>query len=227
MNWQEAAKIGSPAIMVDAGKLLPGWGIYIIFIAAMGAILTTVNALTWSVSRDLLAWARDGMFPRAVAHLSKFKTPDVAILLVIIVEVLGVMIAATIDKYALASVLATCLIQVILAWCVLNIPKKLPDLYKKSIFKFNTFWRWFTYIGAVITSGFILLAGILLDMMDDKGDPTRFPWVVLIFVCSLLLGTIWYVSRRAYLKGKGIDLDGNMRKVTDATLAEAEEKLSL
>ncbi len=227
MNWQEAAKIGSPAIMVDAGKLLPGWGIYIIFIAAMGAILTTVNALTWSVSRDLLAWARDGMFPRAVAHLSKFKTPDLAILLVIIVEVLGVMIAATIDKYALASVLATCLIQVILAWCVLNIPKKLPDLYKKSLFKFNSFWRWFIYIGAVITSGFILLAGILLDMMDDKGDPTRFPWVVLIFVCSLALGTIWYMARRAYLKGKGVDLDANLRKVTDATLAEAEEKLSV
>jgi len=227
MNWEEAAKIGSPAIMVDAGKLLPGWGIYIIFIAAMGAILTTVNALTWSVSRDLLAWARDGMLPKAVAHLSKFKTPDLAILFVIIVEVLGVMIAATIDKYALASVLATCLIQVILAWCVLNIPKKLPDLYKKSLFKFNSFWRWFIYIGAVITSGFILLAGILLDMMDDKGDPTRFPWVVLIFVCSLALGTIWYVSRRAYLKGKGIDLDANLRKVTDATLAEAEEKLSL
>ncbi len=29
-----------------------------------------------------------------------------------------------------------------------------------------------------------------------------------------------------YLKGKGVDLDGNMRKVAEATLAEAEEKLT-
>ncbi|MBM3149495.1 MAG: APC family permease, partial [Chloroflexi bacterium] len=227
MNWQEVGKIGSAAIMVDAGRLLPGWGIYVIFIAAMGAILTTVNALTWSASRDLLAWARDGMFPKAVAHLSRFKTPDLAILIIIILEVLGVLVAATLDKYALASVMATCLIQIILAWCVLRIPKKLPELYKKSIFKFNAFWRWFAYIGTVVTSGFILLAGILLDTLDDKGNPTKIPWVVLIFAGTLVLGVIWYTSRRAYLRGKGVDLDGNLQKVADATLAEAEERLSL
>lgn len=227
MDWQEVAKIGNPAIMVDAGRLLPGWGIYVVFIAALGAIVTTINALTWSASRDLLAWARDGMFPRAVAHLSKFKTPDVAILIITVIQILGVMIAATIDKYALASVLASSLITIILAWCVFRIPKKMPELYKKSLFKFNTFWRWFTYIGALITSGIILLSGIFLDMMDENGDPTRFPWVVLIFIGTLVLGTIWYIARRAYLKGKGVDLDGNMRKLADATLAEAEEKLSL
>lgn len=226
MNWQEIGKIGNSAILVDAGRLLPGWGTYVVFIAAMGAILTTVNALTWSASRDMLAWARDGMFPRAVTHLSRFKTPDVAILIVAIIEVLGVLVAATIDKYALASVLASSLITILLAWCVFRIPGKMPELYKKSLFKFNSFWRWFTYIGALITSGIIMLSGILLDMMDDKGDPTKFPWVVLIFVGVLVLGSIWYVSRRIYLKGKGIDLDGNMRKVADATLAEAEERLS-
>jgi len=226
MNWQEVAKIGNSAIMVDAARLLPGWGLYVVFIAALGAILTTVNALTWSASRDLLAWARDGMFPRAVAHLSRFKTPDIAILIITIIQVLGIMVAATIDKYALASVLASSLITILLAWCVFRIPKKMPDLYKKSFFKFNAFWRWFTYIGALITSSIILLSGILLDMMDDKGDPTKFPWVVLVFLGSMLLGAIWYLARRAYLKSKGVDLDANMRKVADATLAEAEEKLS-
>jgi len=226
MDWQEVAKIGNPAIMIDASRLMPGWGLDLIFIAALGAIVTTINALTWSASRDLLAWARDGMFPRAVAHLSRFKTPDVSILIIAVIQVLGVMMAATIDKYALASVLASSLITIILAWCVLRIPKKMPELYKKALFKFNPFWRWFTYIGALITSGIVLLSGILLDMMDENGDPTRFPWVVLIFFGTLVLGTIWFMIRRAYLRGKGVDLDGNMRKVADATLAEAEEKLS-
>jgi APA family basic amino acid/polyamine antiporter len=226
-NWQEVAKAGSPAIMLQAGKLMPGIGIWIIFIAAMGAILTTINALTMSAARDLVAWARDGMLPKNVAHLHyKFKTPDIAILVVLILEVLGIIVSATIDKYALAAVLALMLIQIISAYCILRLPDKLPDLYRKSIFKFNGFWRWFTFIGTVITSGFILLMGILLDTMDAKGNPTQIPYTVLVFIGVLAIGIIYYLIRKVYLKGKGIDLTANLQKVTDATLAEAEEKLT-
>ena len=114
MGAAAAAKAGCPAIMVDAGKLMPGWGIWVIFIAAMGAILTTFNALTWSCARDLLAWARDGFFPKSRGQsYPKFKTPDVAILIVTVLEILGILVAATIDKYALACVLALMVIQII------------------------------------------------------------------------------------------------------------------
>jgi basic amino acid/polyamine antiporter, APA family len=227
MNWQEVAKIGNTAVMVDAGKIMPGIGIYVVFVAAMGAILTTINALIWSCARDLVAWARDGLLPKAVTHLNpKFKSADLAILIITLLSVAGILMAATIDKYALASVLALMVIQIVLAWSVLQIPKKLPDLYKKSLIKFNTFWRWFTFLGAVITSVFILLMGILLDTMDAKGNPTQVPWTVFIFIGVLAVGAIWYLSRKAYLKSKGIDLDGNLKKVADATLAEAEEKLA-
>lgn len=227
MNWQEVAKIGNTAVMVDAGKIMPGIGIYIVFVAAMGAILTTINALIWSSARDLVAWARDGLLPQAVAHLNpKFKSADIAILIITLISVVGILISATIDKYALVSVLALMAIQIVLAWSVLQIPKKLPELYAKSLIKFNTFWRWFTFLGAVITSIFILLMGILLDTMDAKGNPTQVPWTVFIFLGTLVVGAIWYLSRKAYLKSKGIDLDGNLKKVADATLAEAEEKLT-
>jgi len=228
MGWQEVAKAGSPAIMLQAGKLMPGVGLWIIFIAAMGAILTTINALTMSCARDLVAWARDGLMPKAAAHLHpKFKTPDVAILIVLILEVLGILVSATIDKYALAAVLALCLIQIVSAYCILRIPNKLPELYKKSIFKFNGFWRWFTFLGTAITSGFILLMGIFLDTMDKDGNPTQVPYTVLVFIGVLIVGVIYYFTRKAYLKGKGIDLSANLQKVADATLAEAEEKLSM
>jgi APA family basic amino acid/polyamine antiporter len=227
MGAPAAVKAGAPAIMIDADKLMPGWGIWVIFIAAMGAILTTVNALTWSAGRDLVAWARDGLFPKAVAYLHpKFKTPVMAILIVTILEFIGLLISATIDKYALATVLSLMVIQIIGAYCVLRFPQKLPDLYKKSNFKFTGFWRWFTFIGVCVTSGFILLMGIFLDMMDAKGNPTKTPWVVFVFVGFLVLGVIWYYSRKTYLKGQGIDLAGNLKKIADATLAEAEEKLS-
>jgi APA family basic amino acid/polyamine antiporter len=228
MGAAEAAKAGAPAVLLDAAKLMPGWGIWVIFIAAMGAILTTINALTWSCARDMVAWARDGFFPKAVANLNtKYKTPGLAILIVLILEVLGILVAATIDKYALACVLALMLIQVISAYCILRIPKKLPDLYAKSIFKFNGFWRWFTFLGTVITSGIIMIMGIFLDMMDAKGNPTNTPWTVFVVVGVLVIGIIFYFIRKSYLKGKGIDLSANLTKVADATLAEAEEKLSM
>jgi APA family basic amino acid/polyamine antiporter len=228
MGAEAAAKAGSPAIMLDAAKLMPGWGIWVIFIAAMGAILTTVNALTWSAARDLMAWGRDGLFPRAFAHLnSRFKTPGLAILIITLLEILGILVSATIDKYALAAVLALMVIQIILAWCVLKIPAKLPDLYKKSFFKFNGFWRWFTFLGAVITCVFIFLMGVLLDMMDKQGNPTQIPWTVFVLLGVLIIGIIFFFIRKAYLKGKGVDLNANLTRVADATLAEAEEKLSI
>ena len=177
--------------------------------------------MTWWPGR------RDGLLPKAVGHLNpKFKSPDVAILITTIISILGILIAATIDKYALASILALMLIQIVLAWCVLKMPEKMPALYAKSLIKFNKFWRWFTFLGAVITSAFIFLFGILLDTMDKDGNPTQVPWVVVVLLAVLAAGAIYYLGRRAYLKGKGIDLDGNLKKVADATLAEAEEKLS-
>lgn len=73
------------------------------------------------------------MFPKAVAHLGKFKTPDVAKPIITVILVLGVTVAATIDKYALASVLASSLITILLSWCVFRIPKKMPDLYNGNV----------------------------------------------------------------------------------------------
>jgi APA family basic amino acid/polyamine antiporter len=227
MGAQAAAKAGAPAILIDAGKLMPVFGIWVIFIAAMGAMLTTINALTMSAARDMVAYARDGMLPKGAAHLhSKHKTPDVAIFITLALEIIGILVAATIDKYALAAVMALCLIQIVSAYCVLRIPHKLPVLYAKSIFKFNGFWRWFIFLGTLITSGFVMLMGILLDMMDDKGNPTKTPWTIIIWIAVIVLSIIYYFTRKAYLKNKGIDLTANMRGLADATLAEAEEKLS-
>lgn len=228
MNWQEVAKIGNTAVMVDAARIMPGIGIYVVFIACMAALLTSINGTMWACARDLMAWARDGLLPRSVAHLNpRFKSADLAILIITIISILGILIAATIDKYALVAILSVLLITIVVAWSVLKIPKKLPELYSKAIIKFNPFWRWFTFLGAVITSAFMLIMGILLDMMDAEGNPTKVPWVVFIFLGVLALGLVWYLSRKAYLKGKGSDLDANLKKVGDATLAEAEERLSV
>jgi hypothetical protein len=69
--------------------------------------------------------------------------------------------------------------------------------------------------------------GVLLDMMDKQGNPTQIPWTVFVLLGVLIIGIIFFFIRKAYLKGKGVDLNANLTRVADATLAEAEEKLSI
>jgi hypothetical protein len=50
---------------------------------------------------------------------------------------------------------------------------------------------------------------------------------VIVFIGVLVVGVIYYLIWKSYQKGKGVDLSSNLQKVADATLAEAEEKLSM
>ena len=61
------------------------------------------------------------------APASQIQIARVALLIATVISILGILIAATIDKYALASVLAVMVIQIVLAWCVLKIPDECPS----------------------------------------------------------------------------------------------------
>ena len=225
MNWKDVAKTGSNAIMVDANNLLPGWGNWVIYIAALGAILTTINAGIWAAPRTVTAWARDGLLPKGLAHInSKTKAPDASLLVITILILLGLATFAAIEKFAVISIILTALYQILLSVAVLRIPKKLPTLFNRSRFKLNTFWRWFVFIGTTITCVFLMLGSIAVDMMNSRGQFTNIPWAIVVFFSALPLSFIYWFLRKAYLKSKGIDLEKNMLSMYDASLAEAEER---
>lgn len=224
MPWDQAGKAGSDAIWIAAATFLSPPLVILLYVAFTCAVLTTINGLTMSGARTFVAWARDGLIPQAVAKIDKkYTTPGIAILLVFVLELIGILVAASIEQYALVQVLAIMIVQILGATAVLLMPKKIPALYNKGVFQFNKFWRWFTWIGCIVLFSLIFLFGIVLDMLDDKGDITKTPYTIIVLVGILLLGTVWWFIRKAYLKKKGIDLSEQMRSTTGTSVLEAQD----
>jgi APA family basic amino acid/polyamine antiporter len=223
MNWQEITKgMENTAVYYAAGKFLPPWGVFVfIFVAAVGAFLTTINANIMIGARDICIWGRDGLVPTLFSRINKkFATPEIALLTVVVLSLIGIGVQATLDKYALIVVMFLMLVMLLASTATWMMPSKAPDIYKRVVFKFPSFWRWFTWIGCLICFGGTILFGFLIDL-TSKQNPGG---VSIVFVGIILLAVIYWYSRRAYLKRKGIDLAKLQRELTGATLAEFEEK---
>ncbi len=79
--WEELA--GSETALTDAvRRFIPGWGVPMMALAGMIATLTSVNSAMLSATREAFTLSRDGVWPRALSRLSRFRTPHVAILVI-------------------------------------------------------------------------------------------------------------------------------------------------
>lgn len=79
--WQELA--GSETALTDAVRhFLPTVGVPMMGLAGMVATLTSINTAMLSATREAFSLSRDGVWPRPLARLSRFRTPYVAILVV-------------------------------------------------------------------------------------------------------------------------------------------------
>jgi len=79
--WNELA--GSDVALTDAiARFLPGLGPLILGSAGIIATVTTLNASMLSATREAFTMSRDGMWPRFLSRLSRFRTPYVAILVI-------------------------------------------------------------------------------------------------------------------------------------------------
>lgn len=72
--WQELA--GSEAALSEAAsRFLPRWGAPLIAVAGIIATLTSVNVAILSATREALTLGRDGLWPRFMCRLSRWRTP--------------------------------------------------------------------------------------------------------------------------------------------------------
>jgi len=79
--WPKLA--GSETALTDAVRhFLPNWGVPMMAIAGMIATLTSVNTAMLSATREAFTLSRDGLWPRLMSRLSRFRTPYVAILFI-------------------------------------------------------------------------------------------------------------------------------------------------
>ncbi len=79
--WQQLA--GSETALTDAVQhFLPSFGVPMMAVAGLIATLTSVNTAMLSATREAFTMSRDGVWPRVMSRLSRFRTPYVTILVI-------------------------------------------------------------------------------------------------------------------------------------------------
>jgi len=108
--------------------------VYFAFIlfGALLAITSTINASLMVLPRIMWAGAKDGIFPKVFAKLSKNGIPAVALVFVAIIVAIPIGLGFDISTIINIINAPGALILLGFTFSVLTIPKKFPNLYKKS-----------------------------------------------------------------------------------------------
>jgi len=202
--WSKSAEIGPAAVLIAAGQFLPPWGVHFIALGALLAMATTVNGIILMGAREVFVWSTDLVIPSVFQRINpRFHTPEMSILLISGLSVMGVLFAAEIEDYALMVIFALMVIQFLGATAILRMPKVAPELYMNSLIKFSPFWRWFTWIGCTLFFFGVFAFGVLADYKTS-----------LVFLCIWLVSIGYWFLRNGYLKKQGISLSDNMRALS-------------
>lgn len=124
--WQELA--GSEVALTDAvRRFLPGLGPLALGITGIIATVTTLNTAMLSATREAFTMSRDGMWPRFLSRLGRFRTPYAAVL------VIGGIICAiaTIGLVEFLSYISSSGYLFVLFWsnlALIRLRKRYPDL---------------------------------------------------------------------------------------------------
>jgi APA family basic amino acid/polyamine antiporter len=129
----------SNAPLFDAGKRFLGtWNTPLVIIAAVASISTSINAIYLTFTRFLLAMGRDGVFPPIVARIHpRWGTPDVAIITVFIVGVLGLLLPSSLVFLFLAVSIPTTLKYVSNCWSAWRLVDAHPELRERAKFQLS------------------------------------------------------------------------------------------
>lgn len=198
------------SVSAAAARFLPApWPAWI-SVGALLAAATSLNGILLSISRDIFALARDRIFPATLGRLHpRYVSPDVAVLSLTGLALVGVAVGTSIRNYAVVAVMAIMVSQILSALAVLLMPSRSPERFRQSAFRLRSGWRVFFSIGLVLYS----LAFIALGMLQSAPSAG-------IFVLLVAVGTAYYVARRRTLRGQGLDLAGALRK--DAALSTVD-----
>lgn len=211
LHWEEAGQSGAALTEAAATFLSPGL-VAFIGVAALFAAATTIHGVVMTASRDVLMLGRDGILPAVFGRVHpRFRTPTAGIILLVLISIAGVSMGLTLDHYALLTVLGLMVVHMITATAVFFLPRRHPELWVRAAVQFSPAGRWVTWIGVLVMALFFLVIGA-----------AEAPSGALLFLVLMLFGIGYWYARKAYLAGRGVDLEEQMSKFN----AEMEQELS-
>ncbi len=124
--WQELA--GSETALTDAvRRFIPGWGVPMMAVVGMIATLTTINSAMLSATREAFTLSRDGVWPRPLSKLSRFRSPHVAIIMVAAISA-AVAVIGLVDFLSYISASGYLFVLFFGSISMLRLRKKHPDI---------------------------------------------------------------------------------------------------
>jgi amino acid transporter len=157
-------------------------------------------------SREMVAWAEQKTGPAIFGKLNdKTKVPTINVLITIIFTVIFAFFAMSLQEYALVMVFPVILYQIIQAYACLHMTKVDPERYNKSAIRLSKSTLILSLIGNIIL-------GILIMYFTYTASANS----TYIAAIMMLLGFIWYYTRSAYLKSKGINLNITVKQLNEA-----------
>ena len=166
---------GSETALTDAAaRFWPSIGVQIMGAAGIVATLTSVNSAMLSATREAFSLSRDRVWPRIFSRLSHWRTPWMAILMVVIVSAL----VAAVGLVDFLSFISSAGYMFVLFWATLAMPrlrKKFPDIERP--FKVPLYPL--TVVAAAV-------AGVLIISFAN-------PKALLFLGAVIVLLSIWYL----------------------------------
>lgn len=187
---------------LDAGKLVLGHFIYVVYLAGFTSILACLIGATNGQTRMLFSASREGILPRFLSRVGEKQTPWAAItfysLVALVISLTWSIKAAPLDLYGFLGTLGA--IPIILIYVALNIA--LPVYYKQHRpHEFNTFRH------AVMPAVSTLTLLYPLWGLIEPGQPepfNLFPYIVLAFlVLAVIYAFVVTSTNKEYASNVG------------------------
>ena len=194
--WQQLGGMSAPVGEV-AARILPPWTANIITLTILAAAGTSINAILFGYSRDVLAMARAGLFPSEMARISEKRgAPVYGVIVLTVLSLIAVLFSASITEYATVIVLSIMAVQILLGWVALRIPRRLESRYRNAEFKLGRFGLPFFSIGMMLFSALFIYIGM-----------TASPGAGMFAGVILFIGVVYYQLRRRFLASRSISVE--------------------
>ena len=187
MDWNMFADetLGVPAGAFLSGPLLD----FFVIGGGILASITTINLTLAVAGRYALAFAEDGFFPKIFRNVNRrFGTPHWGLTLAYGMSVITLIINPPLQMLAAMLNFGLLFMITMVLFAAFRLPKKHPEIYEKSTFKFSPRILSITSVIAIsINIVFMLILAVALK------------WTFLLFVAAAIAGIILYFVRKKQL----------------------------
>jgi APA family basic amino acid/polyamine antiporter len=174
--------------------------VYFVLGGAFLAVVTTLNATYIWGTKSLLVMGADRIFPESLAAVNKrFSTPHWFLTIIWALSSFFLLLIGEkhMEIFALFAALGGIVIFIPVMMAVLNLKKRLPDVYQSSSFPLKGFLFYFCPISGIFLS--IIIMVVLLSEIF-----AHHPFYFVAFLLWLILGVVYFQLRLRSLKRRGI-----------------------